>query len=167
MKKIMFNDKYDLTKKVISGQKTMTRRIRRRLMPRYHVGERIAIAQSYNDIREEMKSHGYDERIYTNFKTWPVYQEFNGNENKMYVKSILMPHHIVITNISSEPLQNISNEDCDKEGLDYLDDMGYTVADKIFHTPQQAFAYLIDKISGRGTWKSNPWVCIYEFKLVD
>lgn len=24
----------------------------------------------------------------------------------------------------------------------------------------------IDKVSGRGTWKSNPWVVVYEFELV-
>ena len=30
----------------------------------------------------------------------------------------------------------------------------------------EAFAALIDKVSGRGTWKSNPWVVVYEFELV-
>lgn len=28
------------------------------------------------------------------------------------------------------------------------------------------FAALIDKVSGRGTWKSNPYVVVYEFELV-
>lgn len=27
-------------------------------------------------------------------------------------------------------------------------------------------AALIDKVSGRGTWESNPWVVVYEFELV-
>ena len=27
-------------------------------------------------------------------------------------------------------------------------------------------AALIDKVSGRGTWASNPWVMAYEFELV-
>ena len=33
-------------------------------------------------------------------------------------------------------------------------------------TPITAFAALIDRISGKGTWKSNPWVFVYEFELV-
>ncbi len=33
-------------------------------------------------------------------------------------------------------------------------------------TPRGAFAALIDKISGKGTWESNPYVFVYEFELV-
>jgi hypothetical protein len=32
-------------------------------------------------------------------------------------------------------------------------------------TPRQAFAALIDKVSGKGTWESNPYVFVYEFEL--
>ena len=28
------------------------------------------------------------------------------------------------------------------------------------------FAALIDKVSGRGTWDSNPWVFAYSYELV-
>lgn len=38
---------------------------------------------------------------------------------------------------------------------------------KFFSSPQRAYADLIDKISGKGTWESNPWVVTYEFKLID
>ena len=61
MKKIMFSDKYCLTKAVLSGIKTMTRRLLRDNVPLgnweetakhlpYKVGEVVAIAQSYKDI---------------------------------------------------------------------------------------------------------------------
>lgn len=33
-------------------------------------------------------------------------------------------------------------------------------------TPREAFAALIDKVSGRGTWESNPYVVVYGFELV-
>ena len=36
----------------------------------------------------------------------------------------------------------------------------------IFLTPREAFAALIDRISGRGTWQCNPWVFVYEFELI-
>lgn len=35
-----------------------------------------------------------------------------------------------------------------------------------FFTPRKAFAALIDKVSGKETWNSNPWVFVYEFELV-
>lgn len=37
---------------------------------------------------------------------------------------------------------------------------------KFFSSPQRAYADLIDKISGKGTWKRNPWVVAYSFELI-
>lgn len=41
---------------------------------------------------------------------------------------------------------------------------------KIFHadldTPRKAYAELIDKIIGKGTWALNPWTFVYDFKLI-
>ena len=39
----------------------------------------------------------------------------------LIVKSDLMPHHIKITNIRMEQLQDISEEDCLKEGIHKVD----------------------------------------------
>ena len=38
--------------------------------------------------------------------------------------------------------------------------------DNGFDTPREAFAALIDKVSGKGTWESNPYVWVYEFELM-
>lgn len=32
---------------------------------------------------------------------------------------------------------------------------------------KETFAHLIDRVSGKGTWESNPWVFAYEFELID
>ena len=40
-----------------------------------------------------------------------------GWSNTMFTKADLMPHHIRITDIKIERLQNISDEDCFKEGI--------------------------------------------------
>ena len=32
--------------------------------------------------------------------------------------------------------------------------------------PREAFAALIDRISGKGTWQRNPWVYVYTFELL-
>jgi len=173
MKKIMFNDKYCLTQAVLDGTKTMTRRILKEGTPLgnweetekhlpYKVGEVVAIAQSYNDIGKSL----YDDFC----------NEVAGNTNKMFVKADLMPHHIKITDVMVERLQDILENECLKEGLRlsgngrfYYQQMVASnhFINKYFDTLHEAFTSLIDKISGRGTWESNPWVVAYSFELVD
>lgn len=129
---------------------------------RYKVGEVVAIAQSYNDIGK------------------PQYDKFGegvaGNSNKMFVSADLMPHHIKITDVKVERLQSISDDDIlcegvwqfyDNKNLFYVSkNIGYapTVA---FPSAREAFAYLIDMVSGKGTWDFNPWMVAYSFELVD
>lgn len=181
MKKIMFNEKYGLTQAVLEGRKTMTRRIVKNVnllqwlhenddsvglksvkgtilsedKSSYKVGEIVAIAQRYSDI--------YNEFSWLNLtKGW---------NNKIFVKAFYMPHQIKITDIKVERLQDISDEDCLKEGIfksSWNRYYQYTFrhSSKNYHTPLEAFAALIDKVSGKGTWDSNPWVFAYEFKLV-
>ena len=187
MKKIMFNDRYGLTQAVIEGRKTMTRRLinlnstsdvqvrifagyvqiigrsgnvcAEKKLP-YKVGEIVAVAQSYNEVVRE----------FTSLALVP------GSTNKMFVKAELMPHQINITGIKCERLYDISEADCLKEGVRvefvrndvpryyYLD---FKRQIKVwFDTPREAFASLIDKVSGRGMWERNPWVVAYEFELV-
>lgn len=151
--------------------------IRMTFEPKYKVGEVIAIAQSYMDVdrfHRKGKNAAYLEYLDS---ILPELKLHPGWTNKMFVKADLMPHHIEITGIKVERLQDISDEDCLKEGIIHA----YTNNDgiKIYHTPhtkrgylstdvaQQAFAFLIDKVSGKGTWDSNPYVFCYEFVLVD
>ncbi len=193
MKKIMFNDTYNLTQAVLTGDKTMTRRIvspsiinsydawyeeflYKRIgeepyqtleeyiinTSKYKVGEVIAIAQSYLDAgNPQFDKFGHD---------------VAGNTNKMFVKADLMPHHIKITDIKVERLQNISDEDILREGVwQFYDNknlfyvskaIGYA-PDVAFPSAREAFWYLIDSISGKGTWENNPFVVAYSFELVD
>lgn len=142
--------------------------------PKYKIGEVIAIAQSYKDLGyapDSLDRHPKDLSIRGLMKNSA------GWNNKMFVKSYACKHHIKITNVKVERLQDISDEDCLKEGIihAYTDNNGI----KRYHTPhtkrgylstdvaQQAFSFLIDKVSGKGTWKSNPYVFAYEFVLVD
>lgn len=145
MKKIMFNDRYGLTQAVLDGRKTQTRREIKsginvdsfndvfKLSP-YKVGEVVAVAQSYRGAGVEM------------------------------------PHRIKITNVRIEHLQDISDKDCISEGLEFLNGHFYVNYNKITHsriwigkTPQEAYAALIDLISGNGTWERNPLVWVYDF----
>lgn len=191
MKKIMFNDKYGLTQAVLDGRKTMTRRIfemdkrpcqeKNCIYCRYYYrefgckwindrasykyGELVAVAQSYHSLNKK----GFVA------PEWCCHscEESAGYENKMFVRANLMPYRIRITGIKVEHLQDISEEDCLREGVEKWMDC-YIVTgimerggknNMCFDTPRLAFAALIDRISGKGTWERNPWVMAYEFEL--
>lgn len=201
MKKIMFSDKYGLTQAVLNGTKTMTRRIipnvdiirhfnprffpdnrdpsayfrdwrgmcrlidtdGNYILPKYGIGEILAIAQPYKDVINPL-----------DWVNREIYQDTVAWNNKMFVSSGLMPHHIEITDIKAELLQKISDEDCFAEGVEkwieccqvtgIMENRGRN--NVCFNTPREAFACLIDRICGKGTWNSNPFVFAYTFNLV-
>lgn len=117
------------------------------------------VAQSYNAVgRPQYDKFGREEA---------------GNTNKMFVKSDLLPHHIRITDVKVERLQSITDDDIMREGIYRFGKSVYAFERKaegylsIFPTAREAFASLIDKISGKGAWERNPWVVAYGFELVD
>lgn len=143
-------------------------------IPKYKVGEVVAIAQSYETI---FHSGNCPKDFFIDSSTIDKKYCGAGFINKMFVKADLMPHHIRITNIKIERLQDISDKDCLKEGI-YEDSGDDEFPPSIFYdfegnkddgfdTPREAFASLIDKVSGRGTWNNNPYVFAYEFELID
>ena len=194
-KKMMFDDNYGLTQAVLENRKTMTRRIipltdtdetyldtafdwdlRERTIvdryARYKVGEVVAVAQSYKSVFKESLSytiprwHWLDDHIGE-----------KGFDNKMFVRAAEMPHQIQITGVKIERLQAISEEDCLREGIqEYFPYPNIKVRTfqyfkrgivrKRISPASRCFAYLIDDICGKGTWKSNPYVFVYSFQLI-
>lgn len=135
--------------------------------PKYNLGEIMAVAQSYRDIGAECFETD------ASILRAPELHRMAGWANKMFVKSELMPRRIRITGIKGERLQVISNADCLKEGIRYFPEINKFYFEDIrreegfyFDNPREAFVSLIDKVSGQGTWASNPWVVVYEFELV-
>ena len=200
MKKIMFNDKYGLTDAVLQGRKTMTRRTVQekylriyedmsrlgqpcypleewliRKAAAYKVGEVVAVAQSYKDLgcmKEWVEQHISPN---PNAKpTDPFEKKYPGWNNKMFVPAELnKAHQIRITDIKVERLQDISDEDCLKEGVRKNQNSCNLMYhgkynDGLYHYPtaKAAFAALIDNVSGNGTWESNPLVFVYTFELI-
>ncbi len=140
----------------------------------YKLGEVVAIAQSYRDsgyTPDSLDRHPKDLSIRGLMK------DSAGWNNKMFVKSYACKHHIKITNVKIERLQDISDEDCLKEGIikgkcgsesTHFMDAYYVPKEKQpYCTPRDAFEVLIDKVSGKGVWESNPFVFVYEFVLFD
>ena len=158
----------------------------------YNIGEVVAVAQSYKDVdsyysaayQRQHSIHGMtvdaldcvpNEDIKKWFKNRNDFKDKASWNNKMFVKSELMPHQIHISNVRIEHLQDISDDDCLKEGLEwdgvahkYYVNYDKTNGSKIYFkaSPKESYAELIDKISGKGTWVSNPYVFVYYFKLI-
>ena len=196
MKKIMFNDKYRLTQAVLEGRKTQTRRILLphtvrelrngndyqgviRLYSKYKVGEVVAVAQRYKDIALDVPVELAAELI-----------KQPGWTNKMFTKADVLTHHIRITKNRIERLQDINPMDCLAEGIcpsdqreslwcvapindDKCGGLEYNhsiLGDGPWHlhpNAKLAYADLIDHISGKGTWASDPYVFVYEFEMID
>jgi len=146
----------------------------------YQSGEIVAVAQSYKnagfnpDIRQISTS-------ISNFILEVPISCYPGWRNKMFILPALMPHRIRITNVRVERLNDISEDDCLAEGVGVSatdNRIGYPISipfnyfvgeDKKscrYSTPREAYAALIDRISKKGTWESNPFVFAYDFELV-
>lgn len=141
------------------------------IVPKYRVGEIVAIAQSYKDIFSAFGQH-HNPQLNICVKN-PT--DTAGWINKMFVKAEVMPHQIRITKVRIEKLQDISDEDCLAEGIefncnaqsyyvDYHKETGYMLW--LGPTAREAYAALIDKISRKAIWESNPYVFVYEFELI-
>lgn len=150
---------------------------------RYKVGEIVAVAQSYEDAGYKRGTYRDEDKYIPIFMANedPISVATSGWSNKMYVKPEYMPERIRIKGIRFERLQDISDEDCLKEGIrkSATDNViGYPFGvrfnyyfgeDKMgcrYALPREAFASLIDKVSGKGTWERNPYVVVYDYELV-
>lgn len=140
-------------------------------IPKYRIGEIVAVAQCYHSFYNDE----CDPRMFPSGAGWL---------NKMFIKPELMPHQIQITDIRIQKLRDISDEDVIKEGfslkpindnngsyafhheyvLTYLDKRGLSKQIKD-RSAKEAYSLLIDKIYPNLLWE-NPYVFIYEFKLV-
>lgn len=202
----MFNDKYGLSKAVLEGKKTQTRRIlgwnvyknpltifcqgklcvnevnHQEETSKYAVGEVLAVAQPLKDL-------GYNPNDRANGAVWGL-DHTPAWKNKMFVCASQCKDYIRITNIRLERLQDITDEDCLAEGIRrWEDEEEYSTSSSVrksiedlkaagyeayaipgrwdcYTSPRKAFADLIDKVSGKGTWEQNPWVFVYDFELI-
>lgn len=198
MKKIMFSDKFGLTEAVLSGRKTMTRRIvSESLWDKWteyddfcgSVGVRglneigVAVTREYSDCEKFFLDNSPFKvgevvavaQAYRDFGAYCI--DSRAMTDKRYVKAEYMPHQIRITNVRVERLQDITDEDCIAEVVEKVAECENLYRVVVHHksgkysylsgkTPREAYAALIDRISGKGTWESNPYVFVYEFELV-
>lgn len=143
--------------------------------PSYRVGEEVAVAQSYNSIHNE----------YINDLNNPIYEPYAkadgellsnaGFGNKMFVRPDLMPHCIIIRKVDAQRIQDISDGDCIREGIqidtkNVPGQYGFRDCLKniplLFNTPREAFASLIGKVGKKSDWDDNDWYYVYTYELL-
>ena len=166
---------------VINGSKTMTRRILKpqldfsnkngqwaydlekdkltHIKPRYKVGETVYLKEPYL-VRE--KNEQFEEKVFYKYDGIPTHIW----KNKLFMPEEYARHFIEITGVRCERLRDISDEDCMKEGVEKCGIGFINLIDMNLYTSKRdCFAALIDKINGKDTWDSNPFVWVYDFVL--
>lgn len=180
--------------KVVKGEKTQTRRI---ITPepkiqngwivkpksKYKVGEIVYLKEPYilyEEKYQESKTNPSGIQYAYKYGNHLPIDEITGDSSAKWKNKFFMPesaarYFIKITAVRAEKLQDISNEDCIKEGVEsyfnvlfqetrYKD---YLNPNSEFRYPSSSYATLINKINGKGTWESNPWVWVYDFELIN
>jgi hypothetical protein len=140
--------------------------------PRYKVGETVYLKEPYykHPCFETEYKYGFKCCGAFNIEAW---------QNKQSMPAKYARYFIEITDVRCERLQDISDEDCKKEGCflgnvtgcsnpyiwkhNGLEKYGLPIR---YFTYKEAYAALINSIK-KGTWESNPYVWVYDFKLVE
>jgi hypothetical protein len=171
MKGIMFNERFGLESAVLYGTKTRTWRADKQ--PRYEVGEIVAIKQCYCLIYGE-NSDFLERKVSKDVLINEIFT-CAGWRNKMFVKNELMPHRIRITSVKKCRLQDLTDEECLKEGIKLKELYFFNLKVLAYHyrnskdyyeNAKQAFSNLINELNGKGYWESNTDGYAYEFELV-
>jgi hypothetical protein len=193
---ILFNG--EMVKAILEGRKTMTRRVNSigeyyisdKKCPYGVVGDRLWLRETWyyeehmHDSTEgipDLPGGLYSHRLVykADCTDYPVNV---GVGRQGWRPSIFMPRWasritLEITDIKVERLQDITEEDAAKEGInqhpyEYADSTYYDERPEIagLEANIAAFAGLWDSINGRKpgkAWNDNPWVWVVEFRRVE
>ena len=164
----------ELTKQVEIGNKTMTRR--------------LTGLEKVNISPDDFRFDGVDEKdaniyYFEELKVGEPTESYIIVRSKYRVGEIInvesTDKKIQITDVRAERLKNISEEDAISEGIDkkgdlyfnYVESEGYfkkSFPKEYFYKeiPKVSFMSLWSKINGIDSWIANPWVWVYEFKIL-
>jgi hypothetical protein len=165
---------------VVSGEKTQTRRIikpqpdeKGTVKPRYKRGETLYLKEPYatdvdiagDDYVFKMEGNILYKYSILGFENSPVKWK-----NKLFMPEKYARYYIKISGVRVERLQDVSDADCQKEGVfKHISHAGLYWKNGfdglMYGSPRIAYAWLINAINSKGTWESNPFVWVYDFQL--
>lgn len=122
-------------------------------------------------VRETWSVKGYDSAKAFNESECHTAYRADGDESPFVTKwkpSIHMPRWasrltLEITGVRVERLNAISSADAEDEGVTLFGKDNRVGEETLY---QAAFRELWESINGEGSWASNPWVWVVEFKVV-
>lgn len=144
------------------------------MKPRYKKGELLYLKEPYIDDLSMDKTFYKFEKLDRAFINTEIPNISNPWKNKLFMPQSAARYFIKITDVRLERLQEITEEDCIKEGIE-----AFTKDERVFkyglegwawldmpRSPIEAYARLIGQINGKGTWESNPFVFVYDYELM-
>ena len=144
------------------------------IKPRYQPGEVVYLKEPYllDAAGNVIYKHKSDVQMQTLAK-W---------KNKMFMPARHARHFIEIVTARPERLQDITKYDALKEGVKWdpqfkkydcyqcltIRHTGNDICeDGFYSSPRSSFKSLWKSINGEESWNKNPWVWVYQFKLLD
>lgn len=152
------------------------------ILSTYRVGEIVAIAQTYEEVKSFYEKKGRDSETYKMFLKATSGKDSEmfsaGKKDQFAVKPNLMPHHVRILSVKTQRLQDITEEDCIAEGIlvdGSKDENKFYIEDRnngcrcYFSTGRDAYAYFASQTfkNMRNAWVLNPPVFVYTFETID
>lgn len=145
------------------------------IKPRYNVGDILYLKEPYkkwtrglSEGRHTSILYKYGEETTCDKIGVDGSSYYTDWKNKLFMPASAARHFIKITAVRAERLQDISNEDCIKEGIVFDGSVYSNGFDNIkYLEPRAAYKALINSIDGKDTWDNNPWVWVYDYELID
>lgn len=157
------------------------------IKPRYKVGDILYLKEPYKKWTRGLSEGRHTSILYKYGEETPCNKVgvdgssyYTDWKNKLFMPAYAARHFIKITGVRAERLQDITEEDCRREGIldvEFYPDEGFPLSighthyddgkSVLYTTRKKAYSALIDKINGKGTWDSNPFMWVYDYELIE
>lgn len=141
----------------------------------YNIGDVVPVAQSFQSRYMEILERVKDEVLRDTLREFAPFISAESTSD-----ANIPCHHVCISNIRVERLQDISDADCLASGVRKVGsdngEAGYVYEEPyrvfysptdIFATPREAYMVHNNRDPRLRTWDRNPYVVVYDFELID
>lgn len=167
-KPILFNT--EMVKAILKGKKTQTRRF---INNRFQTGNMLYVKETWCYAEDENGNHSSSTKGDCFGKY--LYKANDDKPHGIWKPSIYMPKEagrifLRIKNIYLQNLQEITEQEAIKEGVEYLQGLGFKnylgFPEDYLKTAVESFKSLWSLIYGVESWEQNPKVYVIEFEKI-
>lgn len=141
-------------------------------MPKYQTGDILWVRETWKESPKQATWQKYSYKA--NYH--PALAELGKWKPSIFMPKEACRLFLEVTNVRCEKLNDISEEDAGKEGIYVLDidpmnplafNYTYNGSKKAFFSTKDGFEHLWKSINGENSWTANPFVWVYEFKVIE